>query len=707
MSKALKLFKQDDLTRYKILKHISSRSRCDFFKVVEKETDKLYTFKILRPVNENDQEDDLYSNNIKKFTEEAEIWSIINSPLVVEMIGLCFNYKIKNNFTTIMVLEYCLNSSLEKLINRIKSGQNIYEWNDTRKLICIYGIAAGMQYLHSKQIIHLDLRPANILLNESLYPKINDFYTSIRIGKNIESSLKKNALTIDYMAPEVVNDDFYSTAADVYSFGVTVHEILICEKPFEGNEIKISDQIPTSYKNLISKCLVTDPSYRPTFSDIVKYLRNNEKFISESVDEEEFIQFCDFVDSAHQVTIEFEKKVEINSKPIDFKNEKSIKKESFADVVEQKIGNDIATKVNIADQFEKVHKLDKNNERLKVNLPISETNQQKQEEQKEITENIEEKDKVSLCEEESENEEDQKQEEPKQKVMPENEEKFVSFSEEKDFENEEYQSENSENNKDEVIVKTECSEEADESEQRSESEDSSNSGVDKRNEDEKNEPNQRQKSKKKSKKLKRRRVRRVKNRYVIRIKEEPDQHEIPDKKETIEKEVAKPIQTNESVQQPKEPSSPPKNIKNSPPLKPFVFHYDRSVFYEQNSSPSLQAKHVNGNSPGPIKLKVTLKDIGLEGLDSPDPTKALELQRKRKIEQENSKLNERNKQNTQANLPSSRRDRLAPMEEYNKNNPNARNTHINPKPISLLSSAHNAQRSQKIIPKTSSRRNKY
>lgn len=169
-----------------------------------------------------------------------------------------------------------------------------------------------MQYLHSKQIIHLDLRPENILLNESLQPKINDFYTSIKIGKNNESSLQKNTATIDYMAPEVVNDDYYSTAADVYSFGVTVHEILTCNKPYEGSttnrNVKISDQIPKCYQNLISKCLATDPSYRPTFSNIVKYLRNNKKFTTESVNEEEFLQFCDFVDSAHQDKIDFEKK---------------------------------------------------------------------------------------------------------------------------------------------------------------------------------------------------------------------------------------------------------------------------------------------------------------------------------------------------------------------------------------------------------------
>ena len=252
-------------------------------------------------------------------------------------------------------------------------------------------------------------------------------------------------------------------------------------------------------------------------------------------------------------------------------------------------------------------------------------------------------------------------------------------------------------------MKFDCSEEADESEE------SSNSDIDKKNETIQVQKSDQSKklNHKKLIKIRRRRARRIRNKQGVNIKVEPDQQEIPKNKETIEKEVAKPKQTYENSQVSKEPSSPPKNVKISPPLKPFVSHYDRSVFYQQHSSPSMQVKQAKGISPEPIRLKVTLKDIGLEGLDSPDPNKALELQRKRKIEQENSKLNARNQENTKTPLSSSRRSFLAPMEESNKNNQNARITYYNPKPVSLLSTAHKAQRSQKIIPKTSSRRNKY
>lgn len=55
----------------------------------------------------------------------------------------------------------------------MKDDEN--ELSDTQKLIIIYGIASGMEHLHSHDIIHRDLKPANILLNDHMYPIICDF----------------------------------------------------------------------------------------------------------------------------------------------------------------------------------------------------------------------------------------------------------------------------------------------------------------------------------------------------------------------------------------------------------------------------------------------------------------------------------------------------------------------------------------------------
>ena len=83
------------------------------------------------------------------------------------------NFKQKTKPT--IITEYASNGSLDRIIELERLNMAIPEWDDTKKLINLYGIAMGMSYLHSKHIIHRDLKPANIFLDDHLYPKIGDF----------------------------------------------------------------------------------------------------------------------------------------------------------------------------------------------------------------------------------------------------------------------------------------------------------------------------------------------------------------------------------------------------------------------------------------------------------------------------------------------------------------------------------------------------
>lgn len=76
------------------------------------------------------------------------------------------------------------------------------EMDDTQKLICIYGIASGIAYLHENHFIHRDLKPENILLNSEYYPKISDvgLSKSITSQSHTHSALKG---TNQYLAPEL------------------------------------------------------------------------------------------------------------------------------------------------------------------------------------------------------------------------------------------------------------------------------------------------------------------------------------------------------------------------------------------------------------------------------------------------------------------------------------------------------------------------
>ncbi|KAK8897656.1 hypothetical protein M9Y10_015619 [Tritrichomonas musculus] len=279
------------------------------YKVKERRTGNIYAAKIsIRNIETN-------SNDLKlDIFREVNIISKLNHPSVLKFITYSpINFKKKSK--PVIITEFASNGSLDDLIFLERSGAKAnINYDDTQKLIIIYGIASGMSYLHSHNIIHRDLKPGNILLDDFLFPKIADFGLSKTTHQNEESLTFNSTLgaikgTPKYISPEIWKKAEYTKACDVYAFSIILYEIITNIQPFkdfnffeisykviEGYRPKFLKKIPESYKNLIERCWEKEPENRPTFDEILNQLRNDRGFITDQIDEEKFKKYVKYID---------------------------------------------------------------------------------------------------------------------------------------------------------------------------------------------------------------------------------------------------------------------------------------------------------------------------------------------------------------------------------------------------------------------------
>ncbi|KAK4369046.1 hypothetical protein RND71_012838 [Anisodus tanguticus] len=166
----------------------------------------------------------------KSFLAEVETIGSIHHVNLVQLIGFCAEKSHR-----LLVFEFMSNGSLEKWIYHGKQEQSL-DWNCRRKII--QDIAKGLAYLHEEcrqKILHLDIKPPNILLDEKHNAKLADFGLSKLIDRNQSQVVTTMRGTPGYLAPEWLSGAI-TEKVDVYSFGIVVLEILSGRRHFEASE---------------------------------------------------------------------------------------------------------------------------------------------------------------------------------------------------------------------------------------------------------------------------------------------------------------------------------------------------------------------------------------------------------------------------------------------------------------------------------------
>ncbi|XP_074373003.1 serine/threonine-protein kinase STY46-like [Apium graveolens] len=219
----------------------------------------------------------------KEFAQEVFILRKVRHKNVVQFIGACTR------------------SPRLCIVTEFMSGGSVYDFLHKQKgffkfpaiLKVAIDVSKGMNYLHQNNIIHRDLKAANLLMDENEVVKVADF--GVARVQSQSGVMTAETGTYRWMAPEVIEHKPYDHKADIFSFGIVLWELLTGKVPYENLtplqaavgvvQKGIRPIIPTRTHPLIvellEKCWQQDPSLRPEFSEIIMILLNIASMVGE------------------------------------------------------------------------------------------------------------------------------------------------------------------------------------------------------------------------------------------------------------------------------------------------------------------------------------------------------------------------------------------------------------------------------------------
>ncbi|KAH8830011.1 kinase-like domain-containing protein [Flagelloscypha sp. PMI_526] len=221
--------------------------------------------------------------SLQVFLDEAIIWRHLRHPNVLPFLGIS-----QNAFAhrTCFVSPFMANGDLMQFLKR-NPGHD--------RIVCLYEIAKGLQYLHASYIYHGDVKGANVLVDDNNCCRLADFGITSLICTNTATTdlatITSTKGSNRWMAPEVFDPASYKNSSrvraaprDVYAFACTSLEVMTGKPPFperpepaamvsvlQGERPERPHQIECLTDvlwNLIERCWAQKPEARPTFDDI-------------------------------------------------------------------------------------------------------------------------------------------------------------------------------------------------------------------------------------------------------------------------------------------------------------------------------------------------------------------------------------------------------------------------------------------------------
>ena len=275
-----------NLKDYKVIKEISRGGFGIVYLVENKKSHQRFAAKV------NFQQPTSMDEGDKFISREIGILVRVQAPTIIRFSGFSLkDFHGGDNVTILM--EYKEKGSLKQLIDLEERIQAPPEYDNTVKQIILCGVAHGMMILHSRRVIHRDLKPDNVLLDSNYHPCITDFGLSKFLDPDHSKSQSMSGCgTTAYMAPEVLDGNHYGPKSDVYSYGILMYEVVTGQRAYsdelkkkhfnffsfgakiihENKRPQFTSPIKPGIQQLIERCWSGNPRERPSFRELFNKL---------------------------------------------------------------------------------------------------------------------------------------------------------------------------------------------------------------------------------------------------------------------------------------------------------------------------------------------------------------------------------------------------------------------------------------------------
>ena len=246
--------------RYKILDHLGTGGMATVWLGYDTILDRQVAIKTFK-IDANDED------AVKRFNREAKAVTSLSHPNIVSI------YDVENEGEFYyLILEYVEGMTLKDYM--IKNPRIPIE-----TIVHIAKqIAAGLSHAHQNGIIHRDIKPQNILMNENLTCKITDFGIARAYGDTTLTQTNQMLGTVYYLSPEQARGNVATAQSDIYSLGILIFEMITGQIPFKGESAvaialkhlqeelpdidKYRDNVPQSVKNIVLQATMKNPNER-------------------------------------------------------------------------------------------------------------------------------------------------------------------------------------------------------------------------------------------------------------------------------------------------------------------------------------------------------------------------------------------------------------------------------------------------------------